>query len=117
MKKFLKYAAFLLLILVALLVYSWIIINPSPNRCEVVEITATRIYEGGDQDIMIASPKGEIYYINRGLEQGYSIEWMEKKIKNKKVTLHLPKQLFGAVTSNHIAQLVCWNKVVYTEFE
>ncbi len=117
MKKYFKYIALLLLIIIPVLVYSWVIVNPTPDRCEVIEITASRVYEAGEKDLVIAAPNGDSYYINRGLEQGFTIDGMKKKIKNKKVTLHLPKQLFGAVTSKHIAQLTCRNKVIFTEFK
>ncbi|GAB5398745.1 MAG: hypothetical protein Aureis2KO_03300 [Aureisphaera sp.] len=117
MKKAVKYIALFLVFLIPLLLYSWVIVNPKPENCEVLEITASKVYEGGDKDIMVAAPNGDFYYINRGLEQGLTIEGIKKKIKNKKVTLHLPKQLFGAVTSNHIAQLTCRDEIVFTEFE
>ncbi|MDC8002774.1 hypothetical protein POV27_01800 [Aureisphaera galaxeae] len=117
MKKPIKYIVVLVVVLVIALFIDWIIIKPTIYNCETVEITATKIYEGGEKDVFIQAPNGDSYYINRGLEQGFTIDEMKKEIKNKKVTLHLPKQLFGLVTSNHIAQLTCRQKVIYTEFK
>ncbi len=117
MKKPIKYIVILVVVLVAAFFLDRVITNPTIYNCEAVEITATKIYEGGEKDLFVQAPNGDSYYINRGLEKGFTIDEMKKEIKNKKVTLHLPKQLFGLVTSNHIAQLTCRDKVLYTEFK
>jgi len=113
-----KRARLLLLIVplfaVFFLLKGCIIHNPDPEECEVIEITVARIYEGGVKDIVFAEDNGDFYYINRGLEQGHTLEGMEQQVLNKKVTLHLAKTITG--TSNHIAQLALENEVIYTEF-
>lgn len=91
-----------------------IIQNPKPEECDVKEIVVSKIYEGGVKDIVFAEANGEFYYINRGLEQGYTLEGMEQKVLNKKVTLHLANTLMG--TSNHIAQLALEDEIVFSEF-
>lgn len=91
-----------------------IIQDPKPEKCELKEIEVSRIYEGGVKDIVFAESSGDFYYINRGLEQGYTLEGMEEIVLNKKVTLHLANTVMG--TSNHIAQLATEDKVVFTEF-
>ncbi len=97
-----------------LLLNGCIIQNPKPDECELKEIVVSGVYEGGDYDIVFAEANGDFYYINRGLEQGYTINGMEQKVLNKKVTLHLANTAMG--TSNHIAQLALEDEVVFTEF-
>lgn len=111
-----KNRIFLALLAISLLVTSCIIQNPKPEECEVMTITVSRVYEGGVKDIVFANASGDFYYINRGLEQGLTIEGMEKKVLHKEVTVHLAKVLFGS-TTNHIAQLAVEDEVVFTEFD
>jgi len=91
-----------------------IIQNPSPEDCQLKEMTVSKIYEGGVKDIVFANANGDFYYINRGLERGLTLAEMEEKVLNKKVTLHLANTVMG--TSNHIAQLAVENDVIFTEF-
>lgn len=98
-----------------LLFTSCIIQNPKPEDCEVKEVIIVNIYEGGVKDIVFAEENGDFYYINRGLEQGHTLDEMKEKVLNKKVTLHLAKVMTGR-TSNHIAQLSVNGDVIFTEF-
>jgi hypothetical protein len=91
-----------------------IIQNPQPEDCEIKGITVSQIYEGGTKDITFAEANGDFYYINRGLERGLTIEALEQKVLNKKVTLHLANTILGA--SNHISQLATDNEIIFTEF-
>ncbi len=99
----------------AFLLNSCIIQNPKPEKCEVKEITVTKIYEGGTKDIVIDNTDNNLYYINRGLEQGLTIKALKDHILNKKATLHLAKTIAG--TSRHIAQLKVNDSIYYTEFK
>jgi hypothetical protein len=103
------------LLVLPLLLSSCLIQNPKPEDCEVKEITVVKIYEGGVKDIVFAEESGDFYYINRGLEQGFTLAGMEEQVLNKKVTLHLAKVITG--TSNHIAQLAVEDDVIFTEFK
>lgn len=103
------------LLALPLLFTSCLIQNPKPEECEVKEIVVASIYEGGVKDIVFAEDNGDFYYINRGLEQGFTLTEMEETVLNKKVTLHLAKVITG--TSNHIAQLALEEDVIYTEFK
>lgn len=105
---------FAFLIVSALLLSSCIIHNPTPENCEIRELTVVSIYEGGIKDIVFKAESGKIYYINRGLEQGYTLARMEEKVLHKNVTLHLAKTITG--TSNHIAQLALDDEIIFTEF-
>ncbi len=94
---------------------SCIIQNPRQENCEQIEITVEEIYEGGIKDIVFSGPDGKFFYINRGLEQGLTLQGMKNKVLNKKVTLHLAKIITGT-SSNHIAQMSLGQEVIYTEF-
>ena len=98
-----------------LLLNSIIIQNPKPSECEVRELVVASIYEGGVKDIVFANEDGDFYYINRGLERGYTLEGLQEQVLNKKATLHLAKVLNGK-TINHIAQLAIDGEVLFTEF-
>ena len=102
-------------ILISFLCVSCLIQNPTIEDCDVKEITVTKIYEGGDQDIVFAEADGTFYYINRGLEQGYTLTKFREKVLNKNVTLHLASTFIGS-SSNHIAQLVVEDEILFTEF-
>jgi transcriptional regulator with PAS, ATPase and Fis domain len=94
---------------------SCIIQNPKQENCEQIEITVQEIYEGGIKDIVFLDLDGKFFYINRGLEQGLTLQRMKNKVLNKKVTLHIAKIITGR-SSNHIAQLSLGQEVIYTEF-
>jgi hypothetical protein len=114
MKKALKYLYILPLLALFFMLISCIIKNPKPEDCEIKEITVAKISEGGTLDIVLYEADGDFYYINRGLDQGLSLEGIERRVLNKKVTLHLANTMMG--TSNHIAQLVIEDEIIFTEF-
>lgn len=101
-------------ILVMVLIKGNTIQNPSPAECEIIELTVKEISEGGVKDIVFKENSSDLYYINRGLEQGFTIEELEDKVLNKKVTLHLVNTWMG--TSNHIAQVALGEEIIFTEF-
>lgn len=91
--------------------------NPTLAGCDIIEITASRVYEGSSKDVMISAPNGDTYYINRGLEAGLTIDDVKKKILNKKVILHLPRIMYDKMTSKHIAHISTKTKVIYSEYK
>ena len=93
---------------------SCIIQNPSPDECVVMSVRISKIKEGGVKDIVFYDDRNDFYYINRGLEQGLNLDSLKRKVLNKTVTLHLPKMIYG--TSNHIAQLMLGEDIIYSEF-
>jgi hypothetical protein len=114
MKKAIKYLYILPLLALFFILKSCIIQNPKPKDCEIKEITVARISEGDTLDIVFYEADGDFYYINRGLGQGLTLEGIERRVLNKKVTLHLANTMIG--TSNQIAQLTVEDEVVFTEF-
>ncbi len=104
----------LFLFSISLILNSCIISNPHPEDCIIQEIIITEISEGTSNDIVIKDGGFDYFYINRGLEKGLTLKYLNNTLLNKKVTLHLPKFWIG--TSEHIAQLSIVNEIVYTEF-
>ncbi len=114
MKKAIKFLCILPLLALFFMLKSCIIQNPKPKDYEIKEITVAKISEGGTLDIVLYEADGDFYYINRGLDQGLTLEGIERRVLNKKVTLHLAITMME--TSNHIAQLVIEDDIVFTEF-
>lgn len=115
MKRYrLVFPGLIVLLLSVFILKSCVIKDPKPEDCLVKEITVSDIYEGTSYDIVLKDNGTDAYYINRGLENGLTIEGLKATVLNKKVTLHLPKFTIG--TSEHIAQLAIGNDLIYTEF-
>ena len=108
-KKLLSLSTFVLVL------SSCLIQNAQPEDCVTKEIVVREIKESTSYDIVFKEENNDWYYINRGLEQGMTIEGLEKEVLNKKVTLHLYKFWFG--TSEHISQLTVDGNVLFTEFD
>ncbi|MAO08545.1 MAG: hypothetical protein CL596_07535 [Alteromonas sp.] len=89
--------------------------DPKPSECEIVEVTIDTISEGSSYDIVFKDSQNDKYYINRGLERGLSLDDLNSRVLNKKVTLHLAKLWVG--TSEHIAQMQVGDEVIFTEFD
>lgn len=106
----------LLSFFISFLCISCVIQNPKMADCEIKEIKVNKVYEGGVKDIVFAEGEGDFYYINRGLEQGYTLEGIREKVLNKNVTLYLANTITGSST-NHIAQITIGDEVLYTEFK
>ncbi|GAB4158812.1 MAG: hypothetical protein Tsb0033_12500 [Winogradskyella sp.] len=105
----------LVVILPLLFIKSCVIYNPKPEDCKVISAKITKIREGSTYDIQFKTETENIYYINRGLEQGLNLDSLNAKVLNKTVTLHLPILAFGP--STHIAQLAVEDEILFTEFK
>jgi hypothetical protein len=110
-----KIATFVLVIISVLVLQSCIINNPDPDDCVTKEIEVVEITEGGVKDLVFHEKNGDFYYINRGLENGFTLQAAEEAVLNKTITLHLYKFWFG-VESEHISQLEVDGKILYSEF-
>jgi len=86
---------------------------PGAEGTVVQTIRVDTIYEGGVKDIVFAQNDGRFYYINRGLEQGFTLEGLRTELLNKTVTLHVPNVLAGP--SNHISKLELDGKEIFNE--
>ncbi|MEP2936223.1 MAG: hypothetical protein ABJM06_12550 [Gilvibacter sp.] len=114
--KYLKISGGIMCVLLLVLaVKSCIINNPKPEECVVHKAKIIAISEGTSFDVIFKDAGGDKYYINRGLEQGLTLQELKNKVLNKEATMHLPKFAIG--TSEHIAQLTVNGTVLYTEFK
>jgi len=103
------------LCLAAIMMSGCIIRDSSKEQCEVKNITVVKVEEGGSKDLVLYDTNGDFYYVNRGLEQSFTMERAATEILNKTVTLHLHTFWFGR-ESKHISQLEVDGTVLYTEF-
>ena len=116
---------FLLLLSTGLLLTTAIIIfRPVPilpeERLSVISGTVEDIFEAGEFDIVLTMKEnGNSYYINRGLEQGLSIQDLEKKLINQKVTIKYPDFWSPLQTEDlkHLSKLIYQDQVIYTELK
>jgi len=72
------------------LLQSCIINNAKKQECIVKQIYATDA-----ADIFFKEANGDFYYINSGTERNLDLKQLERKVMDKKITLHLYKFWFG----------------------
>lgn len=104
-------SALFLILIVYLAVHN--ITMPGQPRTVQRSIQVDKIYEGGVKDIVFAQNDGELYYINRGLEQGFTLVGLEKVLLNKTVTLRVPNVIAGP--SRHIEELRLGDSIIFDE--
>ena len=105
----------ILLATIATVMTSCMIQNPDKEDCFIVEMNVTDISEGGVKDLVFHNAEGDFYYINRGLENGFTLDTAKEAILNKNATLHIVETWLGS-ESKHVAQLTVDGEVLYTEF-
>ncbi|MCK8520872.1 hypothetical protein M0D21_04810 [Aquimarina sp. D1M17] len=93
--------------------------NVQPEDVLTVKGTVTKIEEGPGLDLVITLKGDEhYYYINRGLQQGLTVEQTRLDILNKTVTLY-PIKRWTIFTRDgnmgHISKLMLKDKVIYNE--
>tara|TARA_R110002072_G_scaffold7503_2_gene40860 strand:- start:652980 stop:653345 length:366 start_codon:yes stop_codon:yes gene_type:complete len=111
-----KAIKYILIVLLAVVFQSCLITNPSEEKSNIVEMKVTKISEGGVKDLVFHNAEGDFYYINRGLENGFTLENAREAVLNKNVKLHLSESWIGT-ESRHISQLEVDGHILYTEFD
>lgn len=104
-----------------LLAFSTVPTPDDESECLVIKGVVSNIYEGGVKDAVF-SIKGEKrrFYINRGLENGFSLAKLKNDLEGKEVTIRYPDYwaLLDADGSiKHITQLEHNGKIIYTEIQ
>lgn len=98
-----------------------VIIPDSEDKCLKVEGVVSSINEGGVKDIAFRlKENSNLYYINRGLEQGLTLESLKDRLIGEPVTILYPKHttLFGSEHStNHLSVLKHKGEVIFTEIK
>ncbi len=111
-----------LLLLVVFLILALRPIDTSKENSEIVIGTVTAVSEGGANDLVFELKNDNIsYYINRGLENGFTVAQAKKDFIGKKVVLNYAKNWtplapFGT-SSKHITYLTIDGKIKYTEWK
>jgi hypothetical protein len=110
------------LFLIAFIILALRPIDTSKENSVVVIGTVTKVYEGGVKDLVFKLKDNKTsYYINRGLENGFTLQQAKKDFTGKKIVLNYAKcwtPLAPLGTScKHITYLTIDGNVVYSEWK
>ncbi len=90
------------------------------NECRQIQGIVTRIAEGGVKDATFTlAGTPNIFYINRGLENKFLLEDLQREAVGKHVTILYSDHtniLSGVAPGRHIRKLIIENKSFYSEF-
>lgn len=113
-----------LLAVVAFFTFRPVPILPA-DECAVAVGRITSIEEGSSHDVVFRlAGDDRIYYINRGLEQGLSLDALRSELLGRDVTLSYPEHwslfgfvgaVVGAAGSHHVSKLETVERVVFDE--
>ncbi|MFK7924596.1 MAG: hypothetical protein AB8H47_21750 [Bacteroidia bacterium] len=106
--------------LLALMVF---ILRPVPTTTTKNAITISgtvqKVFEGGDKDIVFSLLENDqIYYINRGLEQGLELSSLQSQLLGNEVQITYPDHwtpLDWNSRIHHLSRLEAGNKLIYDE--
>lgn len=93
---------------------------PAEKDCLVVSGIVEQITEGGVKDIVFKlEGNNNLYYINRGLENGFTLDGIRKELIGKEVTIKYPDywSLLANKSIRHISKLEHSNKIIFTEID
>lgn len=86
------------------------------GKITTVSKRVVKIYEGGSYDIVFKlEDDNNIYYINRGAENGLNADSLSSCFVGKK--LRITKVSFAEKMGGHISKIVYKDSVVYNEFK
>lgn len=95
--------------------------TPSEKDCLVVTGVVSNISEGGAKDIVFnLKDNKQLFYINRGLEQGYSLTTLKKELEGKAVTIKYPDYfsiLDPMKTIRHISKVEHNGETIFSEVD
>lgn len=110
------FGTLLAFVLLCVMLFKLLVIKETrPDECLVTQIKITAIEAGSSFDIFFTADTGQRYYINRGLEQGLTLNSLKKTTLNRTASVHLAKFALGV--SNHISQLQVGDSIIFTEFK
>lgn len=89
------------------------------SECEVVSGIVTKIYEGGEKDaVFLIQGDKTRYYINRGLENGLTLDGLRAELIQESVTFKYPRYwtpLDPKKTIRHVSKVEIGEKVIFDE--
>ncbi len=115
-----KIILLLLFAVIVILIFSPV--NTSKENSTEVKGIVKNITEGGVKDAVFELENDSIsYYINRGLENRFTLAKLNKDFVGKEVTISYAKNWtplapFGT-TSKHLTQIKLQDSIIYTEFK
>ena len=119
-KKNLVLLVFLAFILMVLLIFRPVNIRERADSL-VQTGTVQDIFEGGDKDIVFKLYETTtLFYINRGLEQGFTIEGLKHRLLDKDVTIRYPDHwtpFDPGRSSMHLSELEYNNEILFSEYD
>lgn len=118
-KRILLAAGIIVFVALCLMIFRPVPILPE-EELKVAEGKIERIFEGGEKDIVFKlRDSEEFYYINRGLEQGYTLTDLRAKLIGRQVTIKYPEywSLLGSRYTHHLSKLEYRGEVVFSELE
>ena len=109
--------------LIALILFTFTYKNTEVPRadCVVIKGVVKNIDEGGVKDVVFdLDGKQQSFYINRGIENGFEIDVLEKQLLAEDVTIYYADvwTLFAPLGTRckHIREIRSGNWIVYSEF-
>ena len=113
--KTLEGAFTLIIVLLFFLIFVIGLVDTSKENCVKVSGMVEKIWEGGTKDIIFKLKDDvQIYYINRGLENGFKLDAIRKALVGQKIELWYAKSKMDY--SLHIAHLKKEEVVIYDEW-
>ena len=110
--------------IVVLVVLGVLILRPVPilpeEELTVAEGTVALIFDGGSKDIMFKLQESpDYFYINRGLEQGYTIGSLRDLLIGQVVVIKYPKywSLIGNDDVHHLSKLEFEGETIFSELD
>jgi len=88
------------------------------NELSIANGTVTNIFEGGEKDIVFRLKEtDEMFYINRGLEQGLEIEALKKQLIGNQITLKYPEywSLLSNGSTHHVSKVEYKGETIFSE--
>lgn len=116
----------LLLVFAGLFLVSFVLVfrpvsAADESACNITSGILVQLHEGGTNDIVFRLKDNEkIYYINRGLEQGLTLEDLGEKLLDNEVKIWSARHwtpLDPKGKTNHICKVTYKDEVLFTEFE
>ena len=93
--------------------------NVSEKSCQKISGVVTQINKGGVNDVTFNLAGNEtIFYINRALENNFTLDQLKNEILDKEVTFYFVKNssFLSYRESQQIRKMKVGNKTYYTEF-
>lgn len=121
MKTILKFAAIFSVFVIAVVLYFSRVPVPEEKDCLTATGIVTSVTEGGVKDIVFSLHNTKtLYYINRGLENGFTLNDLQNELIGKKVTIKYPDYhslLDPDGRTKNISKLYYGQEPVYSEID